>query len=871
MGSAVDEPNLDRLMQSYHDAGFGGVEITPIYGAIGYEQRYIPFLSPQWNHMLAFTVQKAASLQMGVDMNTGTGWPFGGPQITPELAAGKLFIQTYPVPGGQSLSGNIVIETKGQAAAGARLQAVLARSEQGESMLLTNKVDAQGKLDWTAPAGNWTLYAAFAGKTAQAVKRAAPGGEGLVMDHFSAEAVNTYLERFDSSFGSKPTGVRAFFNDSYEVYNADWSPGFFDEFRRRRGYDLRLHLDELARKEVSENTGRVKADYRQTISDLLLDHFTRIWSGWAHRQKAMSRNQAHGSPANILDLYGTVDVPECEGFFGLSKFDIPNLRHDTADIRDSVFHDPLMFQFAASAAHFYQKPLVSSETFVWLTEHFNTSFSQCKPEVEELFVSGINHVFYHGTTYSPQDVPWPGWNFYASSNFVPANPLWPQLPALNGYITRCQSLLQNSTPDNELMVYWPVYDLWSDPKGMEMQYGMHTVDNWLYPTPFYNSLKRLKKEGYQFDYVSDKMIGELTDAAHAAWRKKVLVIPACRFMPAQTLQQILRFVQQGGRVVFEKLPEDVPGLANLEANRTLFRTLTGQLQQLTKTGNFQIAAADKILPVMKTVPEDLPRYGLEFIRKQVSGGHLYFVVNHSAKAVDALIPFHSTAASALLMDPQSGQTGAVQPLQESGTVKIRLQLEPGEAMFIRLDDRKKPGATWTYLEKQNAPLPLAGPWSLRFTAGGPALPHDTTLGNLVSWTAFPDTAAVAFSGTGDYNTRFTLSGPLASEYLLDLGEVFETAHIWINGQDAGFIWSFPYRKRIRAFLKPGINQLRIEVANLMANRIRDMDRRKISWRNYHEINFVNIHYKPFDASGWQPRPSGLVGPVTIVPVQVAEK
>jgi hypothetical protein len=49
----------------------------------------------------------------------------------------------------------------------------------------------------------------------------------------------------------------------------------------------------------------------------------------------------------------------------------------------------------------------------------------------------------------------------------------------------------------------------------------------------------------------------------------------------------------------------------------------------------------------------------------------------------------------------------------------------------------------------------------------------------------------------------------------------------------------------------------------MSNRIRQMDRQKVEWRNYHEINFVNIDYKPFDAAGWKPMPSGLLGPVTI--------
>src|SRR5690606_11268517 len=64
-------------------------------------------------------------------------------------------------------------------------------------------------------------------------------------------------------------------------------------------------------------------------------------------------------------------------------------------------------------------------------------------------------------------------------------------------------------------------------------------------------------------------------------------------------------------------------------------------------------------------------------------------------------------------------------------------------------------------------------------------------------------------------------------------------------------------------LQDGKNEIRIEVANLMANRMRDLDQRKVNWRNYHEINFVNIDYKAFDASQWKLMDSGLGGPVQL--------
>ena len=181
----------------------------------------------------------------------------------------------------------------------------------------------------------------------------------------------------------------------------------------------------------------------------MLENFSETFTKYAHSKNTLSLNQAHGSPGNLLDLYAAFDIPETETF-GSSYFPIPGLRRDSADVRN-VDPDPNMLKFASSAAHAMGNKLTSSETFTWLTEHFKTSWAQCKPEVEQVFLSGVNHVFYHGTTYSPDYVKWPGWLFYASVNFVPNNSLWPHLNGLNNYITVAKAVLQSGQPDNEII------------------------------------------------------------------------------------------------------------------------------------------------------------------------------------------------------------------------------------------------------------------------------------------------------------------------------------------------------------------------------------------------------------------------------------
>lgn len=879
MGNAVDEKNLAHLLETYREAGFGGVEIAPIYGAKGYEQRYIQYLSPQWMQMLGFTVRKAGSLDMGVDLTNGTGWPFGGPQVTPEAAAAKLIVQQYDLQPGQPLAEKLAVRNPAETFS--KLLAVTAYSDDGQVLLLTDRVDASGHLQWTPASHQWQLYAAFGARTRQRVKRAAPGGEGYTMNHLSAAALHQYLGRFDRAFGKTPPRVRAFFNDSYEVYDADWTDDFFAEFEVRRGYDLRLHIRDLvASGQDTPDIARLKSDYRETMAELLLENFTQPWTDWAHGHHAVTRNQAHGSPGNLLDLYAAVDIPECETF-GSSAFDIPGLRRDKGDVRD-VDPDPVMLRFAASAGHVAGHNLVSSETFTWLTDHFRTSLSQAKPQVEQAFLAGVNHVFYHGTTYSPDDAPWPGWVFYAATEMIPANSFWGHLPALNQYITRVQSVLQAGQPDSEILIYWPIHDIWNTANGMDMPLKVHDTNVWLEPSPFYRDVRALDAAGYPVDFISDHQLektvtvaGQLRTAPAAA-HYRVLVVPRTTVMPVATLKKMLDEARNGATVIFEALPTDVPGLQHLEANRQALRDTLAMLVLKDAGHNMRkmrlglgtvLVAADlqRALAFAGIRREALVDTGLQFIRRQIPGGRYYYLVNHSAQAVSQEIPLSIHAEAVTILDPQTGASGLATITTAHDTTQVRVQLQPGEALILRTSDHSVADRhPWRYLDSPQPDFTPVGDWALHFTQGGPALPADQTLHELVSWTALPDPAATDFSGSAEYTLRFVMPETKADEFVLNLGAVRESAHVWVNGHDAGILWSIPFQTRIGAWLKPGQpNEIRIEVANLMANRIRYMDRHHIQWRNYHEINFVNIDYKDFDASAWQPMPSGLIGPVTI--------
>lgn len=810
MGSAVNETELTRQLEQFAKAGLGGVHIIPIYGVKGYENQFIPFLSQRWLAVFAHTVREAHRLGLGVDLSTGTGWPFGGPNVTPDIAA-----RQWQLTGDKLTS---------------------------------------------AP-------------TKQQVKRPAPGGAGPAVDYFDKLAITQYLRRFDSTLAALPERPRAVYNDSYELYGANWTRNFPGEFSKRRGYALESQLPAFLDTSQTAAGIRVRQDYHETLSDLLTDGFTKTWSMWGAKHRYLTRNQAHGSPGNLLDLYALVDIPETESF-GSSRFPIPGLRVDAGyNVENFGTPHPLAMKFASSAAHFMGKRLVSSETGTWLANHFNVSLSQLKPQMDELFTAGINHIFYHGTTYSPSNEPWPGWLFYASTNYGPTSHFWPELPALNRYVERCQTRLQNSTPDNDVLVYFPIHDLWATPAksaGRVHQLEVHHVDRWLLPLPFGRLCDTLRQAGYSFDYVSDKQLAQLSVSSGKivapGGHYRVILIPASQYMPENTIRRLRDLAKQGATIVFEHaIPTQAPGFNAFAIRDAQVQALGREMKQLKSV---KVAAnVVEALTSLHVPVEPMATQGLSFIRKKAGGKPVYFVANLANRFQSGWVSLAGQGTRWYRYDPLSDQTSALPTRRTTNaSTQVWLRLPPGQSCFLTLDERAQPAGTLK--PPTNAPIAedVKGPWNLAFVKGKPAGLPPAQLNQLASWTTLSDSATY-FSGTARYETTFRVSAPLnpAATYRLSLGDVCETARVWLNGQEIGLAWSLPFELTIpAALLRQTDNRLVVDVVNLSANYMRLRDGQLPNWKKFYDINMVDIRYSPFDATKWKPMPSGLLGPVRLI-------
>ncbi|HVS52487.1 MAG TPA: glycosyl hydrolase [Opitutaceae bacterium] len=821
-GSAVDKANLTRELEAIAAAGFGGVEITPIYGAKGYEDRFIDFLSPKWMEMLEHVGREAKRLDLAVDMATGTGWPFGGPWITPEFSNTKIVLK-------------------------------------------------DGRL-----AGE---------PTKMMVKRAAPGDAGLVIDPYSPEALRRYLAPIDRAFANFPRElIHTQFHDSFEYYDASWTPDFAQVFQRMHGYGIQPFAAELmgAKPVDADTLARLKTDYRETLSQLHLDYL-HTWVEWSHAHGWLVRNQSHGAPANLLDLYANADIPETE-IFGSHDFPIPGFRRDPGDFDPTpgrTAHPSIIHRFASSAAHVAGREFASSETFTWLREHFREAPSEMKPEADALFLTGINHIFYHGNCYSPADAPWPGWVFYASTQFNTRNPLWRDFgDSIDVYIARAQSLLQSGAPDNDLLVYWPLDDLWHNPEGMQIQLTVHAP--WLGETACGKLMSTLDAQGYTYDLISDAQLEQTNADANGGLKTpgaayRAIVVPKTEHLPLPTLQRLLALANDGATVLFlDALPADVPGFGHLDERRAQFKSELARLQfsstadgtREAKLGRGRVVVAPlaPLLATAKVAREPLTDTGLRFVRRRTAEGYVYFVANLTDKPVEGWVRLGRPAHAAVQMNPRRGGAGVATLRQRDGATEVYVQQAPGESYFLKtLTNRDARGARSSYSER-GTPVALDGSWKVTPLAGGPELPAGFTAAKLASWTA-QGGEWERFGGTARYETEFTLpAGAKADDWLLDLGDVRETARVIVNGVETDLIWSLPFRTKIGPFLKPGKNTLALVVTNTAANRIRDLDRRKVEWKKFYEINFVNIAYKPFDASTWALQPSGLLGPVTLTPL-----
>ncbi|HSE21703.1 MAG TPA: glycosyl hydrolase [Pyrinomonadaceae bacterium] len=866
-GPAVSKTELEREMRLMKEAGIGGFEIQPVYPlALDNEAngiKTLPFLSDEFLDALRFASDKAKELGLRLDLTLGSGWPFGGPTVSIDHAAGRLRYEHVTV------DANTRFVNVPYVGAGEKLLGVFVANVEGKDMVLDSAREVTKIADGVVDLGNSTkgqrsgeVMFFISSRTGMQVKRPAVGAEGFVLDHLNHEATDSYLksvgDRLFQAFGTnQPYSI---FCDSLEVYNSDWSADFLEEFKKRRGYDLKPHLPMFINGSGDE-TKRLRRDWGRTLSELLNERFLAPIQAWSKARGTQFRAQDYGVPAAAISSNAFVDIPDGEG----AQWKV---------VRAA--------RWASSASHLYDRPVSSSETWTWLhSPAFRATPLDIKAEADIHFLQGINQLIGHGWPYSSPGVEYPGWRFYAAGAFNEKNPWWLVMPDLSKYLQRLSFMMRQGQPVNDVALYLPNDDGWA-----EMKPGNPHLIEVLREHVGPDLMPAVFEAGYNLDFFDDdsfKSVGRIDKGSLLLGKNsyKVIILPAVETIPLDTYQKFEEFVREGGILIAtRRTPVEAPGLQATSTERNQVAEISKRLFDVANAkGHFVENEKKSLGPTLrKLILPDLDvtpvATDIGFVHRRDGDIDIYFVVNTSNQTRRVNASFRMLQRRSEVWNPFDGTvTPAHGEMTKLGHV-VDLVLAPYESRLLVFTKR-----ILLYDEPDSVPLPpavdLSRGWII--TLGSKTASMET----LRSWT--DNELDRYFSGVAIYKRTFKLdSKPLDGRLrlTLDFGEgipltplnlrngmqawlespIREAAVVYINNQRAGSVWCPPYRLDITKFVKTGVNELRIDVGNTAMN--------YMAGHSLPDYRLLNLRYgerfQPQDMDKIEALPSGLLGPVRLI-------
>ncbi|MGW6194836.1 glycosyl hydrolase [Kribbella sp. NPDC055110] len=568
-GPSIERDEIDRELEAMAAAGLGGAEVAFVYpmGPVT-----APFGSLEFLELVGHAARTARRLGLRFDVTLGSGWSYGGAHIGPSLAARQLHWDRREI-GAAAYDVPIVAAWPGD-------EFVAAYVGDGSAGAPSSYVEvpvSDGIVHVSAGGQPREVLIATSRVTGQQVKRAAVGAEGLTLDHYSAAAANEHIKQVAEPLllAATPELLGSVFCDSLEVYGGDWTPTIFDEFVKRRGYELRPRLYQLLLD--TEGSRQLRIDFGRTLSELYEDNFLKVFQQWAAGYGVPFRIQSYGEPPATMSSYRHADMFEGEGW-GWTR--IPETR------------------WASSAAYIYGRSVVSAEVWTWVhSPSFRATPLDLQGEAHEHFLSGVNQLIGHGWPYSPSEGPGLGWIFYAAGALDDRNPWWPVATALFGSLHRLSWLLQQGTPVRPVKIYVPASDAYAAVRaGHAEPLNLYRVARRLIP----ESVPRtIREAGLDFDLIDDDAL-EVLDPADAP----LVVVPEGTTTPPETQRWLDAVVAAGGKVI-----ADVSTLADhLPAPPLALQQDVGVVHRRLDDGDFYFVANTGTEPRTLTFDQPVERW-----------------------------------------------------------------------------------------------------------------------------------------------------------------------------------------------------------------------------------------------------------------------
>jgi alpha-L-rhamnosidase len=728
---------------------------------------------------------------------------------------------------------------------------------------LTAKMSADGRLDWTPPAGRWMVLRIGWSLTGHENGPAPAEATGLEVDKLNREDVKNYVDGYLKMYADTvgagnlgQNGISYLLTDSIEVGPQNWTDDMFNEFKRRRGYDLRPWLPALTGVIIGSvaETDRFLWDFRRTLGELLAEnHYGEIADELhAHHLRYYSEALEFHRPSvgDDMEMRRAADVPmgAMWTYAGQPGPDVDYI----ADLRG-----------AASVAHIYGQNLVGAESMTSRGPAWSFSPNSLKPVADLEFALGVNRFEIHESTHQPVADMAPGLTLGPFGLWFNRNQTWArQAGPWITYLARCSFLLQQGHDAADVAYFY------GEEGPLTAVFGWKSIDD--------------APQGYGFDFVNSDVIlhhlsvqgGRLVTPAGASYRILYLGGRSQR-MTVPVLEKLKEFVRQGAIVVGNR-PVDSPSLADDERQ---FHAVSDELwgrEARTGPGVRKIGlgrvysgmSADQVLADLNMPPDfafTKPEADstLMFVHRRLADGDLYYVDNRNDRAENLDATFRIAGREPELWDSATGATQPAPYQTSGGRTTVALHLDPYGTVFVVF---RNPADSPSRQIREPAvtPVPdieekLNQNWMVRFQPERGA-PAELAFDRLTSWSRSSNPGVKYFSGTATYSKDLDIPAFSGGAHLwLDLGRVNEIAEVQVNGKDLGILWKTPFKIDLTPAVRPGINQLQIKVTNLWVNRMIG-DQQNWSFKKYTFADFA-----PYKADS-PLLPSGLLGPVRLLVV-----
>jgi hypothetical protein len=718
---------------------------------------------------------------------------------------------------------------------------------------LTARMKPDGSLDWTPPAGQWVILRLGYSLTGTTNHPATAEATGLEVDKLDQSAVKTYIETYLGTYRDTVgaewmgrRGIKALLTDSIEVGPYNWTPDLLAQFKRLRGYDPAPYLPALTGVIVgsAEQSDKFLWDFRRTLAQLTAQsHYGQIAKSAHEHGLTYYGESLEGTRVSIgddMEMRQNADIPMA-AMWTYSPAKGPRSNY-VVDIRG-----------AASVAHIYGQNLVAAESMTSAMVPWGFSPRTLKPIIDLEFALGVNRPVIHTSVHQPLIDKKPGLGLLIFGQYFNRNETWAeQAGPWVTYIARNAHMLQQGRFAADVAYF----------------YGEEAPLAGLYGEG--STLPKDLPTGYGFDFVNSDIVlhrlsfanGGIETPSGMHYRALYLGGSSSK-MTLPVLRKIRDLVNAGAVVVGDR-PTGSPSLAD---NAAEFTAIADGLWGGKAVGKGKIIPGHDVNKAMASlgVERDFDcgqtaDADVMFVHRHLADGDLYFLSNRKdgPKTVDAT--FRVAGKRPELWHADTGRIEPVSYRTQNGRTTVPLALDANESVFVVFRQAASAPSAAVPPRHETRLATVDGSWDVRFAPNWGA-PDRITLDHLTSWSENADPGVKYFSGTATYSKAIQVpSGWIGSgqRLMLELGDVRELAEVIVNGNSAGITWHAPFKVDITSAVKPGANTLEIRVTNLWVNRL-------IGDKQPGATKYTFTVMPTYKADA-PLRPSGLLGPVSIVQV-----